>query len=73
MVRRTFYKYLCYTLATSISIAGWRSTAPFLEWNSKPIALVDYAGVGGVRAIEDPRGIAIALQMALINSKSTRP
>jgi NAD(P)H-dependent FMN reductase len=38
----------------------------FVEWNRKPIAFVGYGGVGGARAIEDLRGIAIELQMAPI-------
>jgi len=35
----------------------------FLEWNRKPIAFVGYGGVGGARAIEHLRGVAIELQM----------
>jgi NAD(P)H-dependent FMN reductase len=38
----------------------------YLEWNRKPIAFVGYGGVGGARAIEQLRGIAIELQMAPI-------
>jgi len=34
------------------------------EWNRKPIAFVGYGGVGGARAIEHLRGIAVELQMA---------
>lgn len=37
-----------------------------LEWNRKPVAFVGYGGVGGARAIEQLRGIAIELQMAPI-------
>lgn len=37
-----------------------------LEWIRKPIAFVGYGGVGGARAIEHLRGIAIELQMAPI-------
>lgn len=37
-----------------------------LEWRRKPIAFVGYGGVGGARAIEQLRGIAIELQMAPI-------
>jgi NAD(P)H-dependent FMN reductase len=36
------------------------------EWNRKPIAFVGYGGVGGARAIETLRGVAIPLQMAPI-------
>jgi NAD(P)H-dependent FMN reductase len=36
----------------------------FYEWNRKPIAFVGHGGVGGARAIEHLRGIAIELQMA---------
>src|SRR5580658_1841494 len=35
-----------------------------LEWQKKPIAFVGYGGVGGARAIEQLRGVAIELQMA---------
>jgi NAD(P)H-dependent FMN reductase len=35
-----------------------------LEWQRKPIAFVGYGGVGGARAIEHLRGVAIELQMA---------
>jgi len=36
----------------------------FFEWNRKPIAFVGYGGVGGARAIEHLRGVAVELQMA---------
>jgi NAD(P)H-dependent FMN reductase len=36
----------------------------YLEWNRKPIGFVGYGGVGGARAIEHLRGVAIELQMA---------
>jgi NAD(P)H-dependent FMN reductase len=36
----------------------------YLEWRRKPIAFVGYGGVGGARAIEQLRGVAIELQMA---------
>lgn len=36
----------------------------FYEWNRKPIAFVGYGAVGGARAIEHMRGVAIELQMA---------
>jgi NAD(P)H-dependent FMN reductase len=38
----------------------------FLEWQRKPIAFVGYGGVGGARAIEHLRGVALVLQMAPI-------
>jgi NAD(P)H-dependent FMN reductase len=38
----------------------------YFEWNRKPIAFVGYGGVGGARAIEQLRGVAIELQMAPI-------
>jgi NAD(P)H-dependent FMN reductase len=37
-----------------------------LEWVRKPIGFVGYGGAGGVRAIEQLRGVAIELQMAPI-------
>ena len=36
------------------------------EWWNKPVAFVSYGGVGGARAVEHLRGIAIELQMAPI-------
>jgi NAD(P)H-dependent FMN reductase len=39
------------------------------EWNRKPIAFVGYGGVGGARAIEHLRGIAVELQMAPIKQE----
>jgi NAD(P)H-dependent FMN reductase len=36
------------------------------EWHRKPIAFVGHGGAGGVRAIEQLRGIAIELQLAAI-------
>jgi NAD(P)H-dependent FMN reductase len=38
----------------------------FVEWQRKPIAFLGYGGVGGARAIEQLRGVAIELQMAPI-------
>ena len=38
----------------------------YYEWNRKPIAFVGYGGVGGARAIEQLRGVAIELQLAPI-------
>jgi NAD(P)H-dependent FMN reductase len=39
------------------------------EWNRKPIAFVGYGGVGGARAIEHLRGVAVELQMAPIKQE----
>ncbi len=36
----------------------------YTEWNKKPIGFVGYGGVGGARAVEQLRTIAIELQMA---------
>lgn len=36
------------------------------EWQNKPIGFVGYGGVGGARAVEQLRMIAIELQMAPI-------
>ena len=41
----------------------------FLEWRRKPIAFVGYGGVGGVRAIEQLRTVAIELHMAPIKAE----
>lgn len=41
----------------------------FYEWNRKPIAFVGYGGAGGVRAIEQLRGVAIELQMAPVKAE----
>ena len=38
----------------------------YYEWNRKPVAFIGYGGVGGARAIEQLRGVAIELQMAPI-------
>ncbi len=38
------------------------------EWHQKPIAFVGYGGVGGARAVEHLRLIAIELQMAPIRN-----
>jgi NAD(P)H-dependent FMN reductase len=40
-----------------------------LEWGRKPIAFVGYGGVGGARAIETLRGVAVELQMAPIRQE----
>lgn len=41
----------------------------FFEWNRKPIAFIGYGGAGGVRAIEQLRGVAVELQMAPIKAE----
>ncbi len=38
------------------------------EWNNKPVAFVSYGGVGGARAVEQLRLVAIELQMAPIRN-----
>jgi NAD(P)H-dependent FMN reductase len=40
----------------------------YKEWNNKPVSFVAYGGVGGARAVEQLRLIAIELQMAPIRS-----
>ena len=40
----------------------------FYEWNNKPVGFVGYGGVGGARAVEQLRLIAIELQMAPIKN-----
>ncbi len=39
------------------------------EWRRKPAAFVGYGGVGGARAIEQLRGVAVELQMAPIKAE----
>ncbi len=41
----------------------------YLEWNRKPIAFLGYGGVGGARAIEQLRQVAIELQMAPVKAE----
>lgn len=38
----------------------------YREWNKKPVAFVGYGGVGGARAVEQLRLVAIELEMAPI-------
>ncbi len=38
----------------------------YFEWNKKPISFVAYGGVGGARAVEQLRLVAVELQMAPI-------
>lgn len=40
----------------------------YQEWNNKPVAFVSYGSVGGARAVEQLRLIAIELQMAPIRN-----
>lgn len=40
----------------------------YQEWNQKPVAFVSYGSVGGARAVEQLRLIAIELQMAPIRN-----
>lgn len=40
----------------------------YLEWNNKPMAIVTYGSVGGARAAEQLRLVAIELQMAPIRN-----
>lgn len=40
----------------------------FVEWKHKPAGAVAYGGVGGARAVEHLRGIAVELQMVPVRS-----
>ena len=40
----------------------------YVEWNRKPVAFVGYGSVGGARAVEQLRLIAVELQLAPIRS-----
>lgn len=40
----------------------------YAEWNNKPVGFIAYGGVGGARAVEHLRGIAVELQMAPIRN-----
>lgn len=40
----------------------------YREWNNKPVSFVGYGGVGGARAVEQLRLIAVELQMAPIRT-----
>ena len=40
----------------------------YVEWNKKPVGFVSYGGVGGARAVEQLRQVAIELQMAPIRN-----
>jgi NAD(P)H-dependent FMN reductase len=40
----------------------------YQEWNNKPVAFVSYGSVGGARAVEHLRLIAVELQMAPIRN-----
>ncbi|HEV7689300.1 MAG TPA: NAD(P)H-dependent oxidoreductase [Hyphomonadaceae bacterium] len=41
----------------------------FFEWQRKPVGFIGHGGTGGVRAIEQLRGIVIELQMAPIKQE----
>ena len=40
----------------------------YQEWNNKPVAFISYGSVGGARAVEQLRLIAVQLQMAPIQN-----
>jgi NAD(P)H-dependent FMN reductase len=40
----------------------------YAEWNNKAVGFVSYGGVGGARAVEHLRGIAVELQMAPVRN-----
>lgn len=40
----------------------------YTEWNRKPVGFVSYGGVGGARAVEQLRLVAVELQMAPIRN-----
>jgi NAD(P)H-dependent FMN reductase len=40
----------------------------YMEWNNKPVAFVAYGSVGGARAVEQLRQVAVELQMAPIRA-----
>lgn len=40
----------------------------YAEWNKKPVGFVAYGGVGGARAVEQLRAVAVELQMAPIRN-----
>lgn len=40
----------------------------YAEWNNKPVGFVAYGGVGGARAVEHLRGVAVELQMTPIRN-----
>lgn len=40
----------------------------YAEWNNKPAGFVAYGGVGGARAVEHLRGVAVELQMMPIRN-----
>lgn len=45
----------------------------YQEWARKPVAFVGYGSVGGARAIEHLRGIAVELQMAPVRNSVNIP
>ncbi len=40
----------------------------YLEWNRKPVGFVSYGSVGGARAVEQLRQVAVELQMAPVRN-----
>jgi NAD(P)H-dependent FMN reductase len=40
----------------------------YQEWNHKPLAFVSYGNVGGARAVEQLRQVAVEVQMALVKT-----
>lgn len=66
-----FDGYIFVTAEYNRSITGALKNAldqAYLEWNKKPAAIVSYGAVGGTRAAEHLRTIAIELQM--VNTRS---
>lgn len=61
-----FDGYIFLTAEYNHSLTGSLKNAldqAYKEWNRKPAAAMGYGGVGGARAIEHLRGIAVELQM----------
>ncbi|WP_213982100.1 NAD(P)H-dependent oxidoreductase [Sphingomonas sp. dw_22] len=57
-----------YNHAPTAALKNAFDSASF-EWRRKAIAFVGYGGVGGARAIEHLRGVAVELQMAPIKAE----
>lgn len=45
----------------------------YQQWNNKPVGFVSYGGVGGARAIEQLRQVAVELQLAPIRNSIHLP
>ena len=61
-----FDGYIFLTAEYNRSITGALKNAldqAYVEWNRKPAAAMGYGGVGGARAVEHLRNIAVELQM----------